>query len=124
MNYATLDDIMSEAVAWMSEKYADLGTCDNFPSFREALKCLPSASGLPDVEIARICEAFAEHECGSIPTGFSDVLHKLARRYRIALVSDICAVKPSPLPVLHAMRAMGAGREHCFLHHHVRPAGN
>ena len=62
---------------------------DNFPSVLTYLKRHPKSTQLSDNEFAILEEVFCEHEIGTIPHGYTNVLRQLHKTHRLGIVSDI-----------------------------------
>jgi len=62
---------------------------DNFSSVLTYLKRHPKSAQLPADEIAILEEVFSEHEAGTIPQAYVDVLRQLYKTHRLGIVSDI-----------------------------------
>lgn len=74
----------------MMIEYRDPARVDDFPSVAEALG---RYAAVPDAEVAALVRAFAVHEQGRVPPDHAACLQRLARSFRLGVVSNIFAPK-------------------------------
>jgi FMN phosphatase YigB (HAD superfamily) len=77
----------------MNRRYHDPASRDAFPSVAQVLEELPETSGLPLAERELLRRVIAAHEVGRVPAEYAEVLERLARSHRLALVSNVWSRK-------------------------------
>ena len=97
---------------------------DRFPSVRHYLETLPLPDALPGNELDLLEQVFAEHEVGTVPEAYAEVLHRLRKTHRLGVVSDLWSDKE--LSVAELERAdIRALFEVCVFssdHGHLKPS--
>lgn len=81
--------ILSESFGQMIADGRNPERYDNFPSVLTYLKRHPGTTQLSETEIAVLEEVFCEHEIGTIPQRYVNVLRQLHKTHRLGIVSDI-----------------------------------
>lgn len=87
----TVREIVLGVYADLDEVYHDPARYRAFPSLRTQLQVHPAATGLPEDELDRLENVFAQHEVGTIPRAHAETLHTLAQTHVLGLVSNIWA---------------------------------
>jgi len=129
--------------AYLDERYPDENYRHSFPTVEQAIKNVVDKH-LPEDEISKLVSTFAKHEAGSIPSEYIEVLHRLSKKYKLAVVIDIWApkalwlqlfeesgirkifsassfssdhgmVKPSPKPFELVVKELGINKERCLV---------
>jgi putative hydrolase of the HAD superfamily len=72
----------------MNAIYLDAARHNSFPSVLATLLVLPETIGCSESELSLLEEVFAKHEVGRVPEDYADTLQSLAKRYRLALVTN------------------------------------
>jgi putative hydrolase of the HAD superfamily len=83
--------VFADVLATLGRTYVDPACHDDFPTVAEFFRACPRASALPAAELAMLEATFARHERGVIPSRSVRVLHALALRYRLGVVSNVWA---------------------------------
>ena len=129
--------------AYLDKLYPDENYRHSFPTVEEAIKNIVDKH-LPEEEISKLVSTFAKHEAGSIPAEYIEALHRLSKKYKLAVVIDIWApkeswlhlfeesginklfsassfssdhgmVKPSPKPFELVIQQLGINKERCLV---------
>ena len=82
-------EIVSETFGQMIADGKNPERYDNFPSVLTYLRRHPKSRQLSDGEFALLEEVFCEHEIGTIPQRYVNVLRQLHKTHRLGIVSDI-----------------------------------
>lgn len=77
----------------MNAMYIDAARHNSFPSVLSTLRVLPETARCSESELSLLEEVFAKHEVGRVPEGYAETLQSLAKRYRLALVTNIWSRK-------------------------------
>jgi putative hydrolase of the HAD superfamily len=128
----------------MNVIYVDAARHNSFPGVLSTLRVLPETIRCSESELSLLEEVFAKHEVGRVPEDYVDTLQSLAKRYRLALVtntwsrkfkyveelkraevftvfdafvfsSDGCTVKPSPDLFQRAVASLGVERSEALV---------
>ncbi len=89
-----INTIIRSVYEYLDERYPNEAYRYNFPSVEHAIKRTIGHT-LNGEEISKIVDTFAFHEIGYIPEEYIDVLHKLNKKFQLAVVIDIWAPKSS-----------------------------
>ena len=120
---ADVNRLISDAYAYLDQRYPKLEYRERFPTLAQALTAV-SPTALPDHELQRLIATFAHHECGEIPLAYRQALKQLAHSFTLALVIDIWAPKQKWLElfqrygILHLFSVMSFSSDHG----HVKPS--
>ena len=87
-----VNGIIRSAYDYLDKRYPDEEYRHNFPTVEEAINSTTTRN-IPDSEMSKIIRTFAHHEIGNIPSEYIDALHKLRKRYTLAVVIDIWSPK-------------------------------
>jgi len=138
-----VNEAIGSVYAYLDIRYPDEEYRYCFPSVEEAIKNIVDKH-LPEEEISKLITTFAKHEAGSIPIEYAEVLHRLSKKYKLAVVIDIWApkeywlnifresgintlfsassfssdhgmVKPSPKPFELVMKKLDISKERCLV---------
>jgi len=131
------------AYAYLDKRYPDEEYRHRFPTVEDAIKNIVDKN-LSEEEMSKLVNTFAKHEAGNIPSEYIEVLHRLSKKYKLAVVIDIWApkdywlnifresginmlfsassfssdhgmVKPSPKPFELVMNELNISRERCLV---------
>ena len=135
--------IIRSAYEYLDKRYPDEDYRHSFPTVAETIKNVVDKH-LPEEEVSKLVSTFAKHEAGSIPAEYVEVLHRLSKKYKLAVVIDIWApkeswlhlfeesgisklfsassfssdhgmVKPSPKPFYLVIEQLGISKEKCLV---------
>lgn len=84
--------IIRSVYLYLDKKYRDEKYRHNFPSLESAIKSM-IAHDLNEEEMSKIIDTFAFHEIGYIPDDYMKALHKLSKKFKLAVVIDIWSPK-------------------------------
>ena len=137
------NSVIRSAYSYLDKRYPDEKYRHSFPTVEDTIRNALDKS-LPEEEISKLVDTFAQHEIGNIPSEYIDVLHRLSKKYQLAVVIDIWApkeqwlklfeesdinklfsassfssdhgmVKPSPKPFELVMKQLNISRERCLV---------
>jgi len=138
-----VNKIIRSVYAYLDKRYPDERYRNNFPSLEEAIH-IAINHNLSDEEMSKIVDTFSHHEIGSVPIEYVEVLHKLSKKYQLAVVIDIWSpktmwlklfekigikelfsassfssdhgmVKPSPKPFEFVINQLGVNKDKCLI---------
>ena len=138
-----INQIIQSIYCYLGTRYPDENFRHMFPSVETALKAVVN-SELAEEEILKVIHTFSHHEIGQIPTEYIEVLHKLRKKFQLAVVIDIWApkqlwihlfeklginelfsassfssdhgmVKPSPKPYELVIEQLGVNKDRCLV---------
>jgi len=138
-----VNKVIREVYAYLDKRYPDENYRHSFPTVEEAIKNVVDKH-FPEEEISKLVNTFAKHEAGTIPAEYIKVLHRLSKKYKLAVVIDIWApkeywlhlfeesginnlfsassfssdhgmVKPSPKPFELVINQLGIDKERCLV---------
>ena len=87
-----VNGLIRTAYHYLDSRYPNVTYRDRFPSVASAIQAV-SEFQIDRAEMDRLVDTFAHHELGHIPGEYIDTLHKLHKRFRLALVIDIWSPK-------------------------------
>ncbi len=87
-----INTIILSVYDYLNEIYPSEKYRHNFPSIENTIKMF-SAHDLSEDELSKIVDTFACHEIGDIPEDYVEVLHKLNKKFQLALIVDIWSPK-------------------------------
>ncbi len=88
----TANEAIRSVYAYLDKRYPDEEYRHSFPTVEDAIRNVVDKY-LPEEEISKLVETFANHESGHIPCEYAEVLHRLSKKYQLAVVIDIWAPK-------------------------------
>lgn len=138
-----VNKVIRSVYAYLNKRYPDENYRHSFPTVEESIKNIVDKY-FPDEEMEKLVSTFAKHEMGSIPAEYIEVLHRLGKKYKLAVVIDIWApkeywlqlfeelginqlfsassfssdhgmVKPSKKPFELVMKQLGVDKEKCLV---------
>lgn len=90
----TINQLTQAAYDYLDIRYPDPNYRESFPTVRDALIAISKDdTSLTEQELEILIQTFAYHELGRVSESYSEVLHSLAKRFRLGLVADIWAPK-------------------------------
>ncbi len=137
------NEVIRSVYTYLDERYPDEKYRHNFPTIEKSIKNVVGEY-LSEQEISKLVDTFAKHEAGNIPSEYVEALHRLSKKYKLAVVIDIWApkkywldifkdsginnlfsassfssdhgmVKPSPKPFELVMNELNISRERCLV---------
>ena len=87
-----VNEAIRSVYSYLDKRYPDEKYRHRFPTVEEAIKITVDKQ-FPEEEISKLVNTFAKHEAGNIPSEYIDVLHRLSKAYKLAVVIDIWAPK-------------------------------
>jgi len=138
-----VNEAIRSVYAYLDKRYPDEEYRHRFPTVEEAIKNVVDKN-FSEEEISKLVNTFAKHEAGNIPSEYIEALHRLSKKYKLAVVIDIWApkeywlnifresginmlfsassfssdhgmVKPSPKPFELVMNELNISRERCLV---------
>lgn len=94
LSKADINSVISSVYSYLDNLYPDERYRHHFPSIETAISNI-IALNLSKDEISKVVDTFAHHEIGYIPPEYIEVLFKLSEKYKLAVVIDIWAPKPT-----------------------------
>lgn len=88
----TANEAIRSVYAYLDERYPDEEYRHSFPTIEKTINNVVGEH-LPKEEISKLVDTFAKHEAGNIPSEYAKVLHRLSKKYKLAVVIDIWAPK-------------------------------
>jgi len=87
-----VNEAIRSAYAYLDIRYPDEEYRHSFPTVEKAIKNTVDKN-FSEEEISKLVTTFAKHEAGSIPSEYIEALHRLSKKYKLAVVIDIWAPK-------------------------------
>ena len=87
-----INQIIRTVYSYLDKRYPDESYRHLFPSLENALKSTINRK-ISNKEMLKVISTFAHHEIGYIPGKYIEVLHKLSKKFKLAVVIDIWAPK-------------------------------
>jgi putative hydrolase of the HAD superfamily len=86
-----INKIINELLASMISEGRNPANYESYRTINEHIHCLEYTTKLPNEEKLKIEEVFELHEVGTISQEYVDILHKLAQKYKLGVISNICS---------------------------------
>jgi len=138
-----VNEAIRSVYGYLDKRYPDEEYRHGFPTVAEAIRNAVDKN-FAEEEISILVNTFAKHEAGNIPSEYIEALHRLSKKYKLAVVIDIWApkehwleifresgidklfsassfssdhgiVKPSPKPFELVMNQLDISKERCLV---------
>ncbi len=87
-----VNDVIRSAYAYLDKRYPDKEYQHRFPTVETAIRNTVGKH-FSAQEVSKLVSTFAKHEAGNIPPEYIETLHRLSKKYKLAVVIDIWAPK-------------------------------